>query len=276
MNEPENIWGKLSDISIARIQNFEPPDGYYIAFSGGKDSVVILDLVKRAKVKFDAHYNLTTVDPPELVKFIRDQHPEVHISYPEISMWGLIVKKRMPPTRVVRYCCGYLKERGGGSNRLVMTGIRAQESNKRSKRGMVEICRRDHSKRYLHPIIDWSIGNVWSYIKFNNLSYCKLYDEGFKRLGCIMCPLQTTKQMIRDGERWPKYREAYIRAFQRCIDKRNIDGLKVTSGFSKWETGEEMMKWWLNQKESDKNKIINDKEGGFSIFCLLNEEENDQ
>ena len=274
MNEPENIWGRLSDTAIARIQNFEPSDGYYVAFSGGKDSVVILDLVKKSKVKYDVHYNLTTVDPPELVRFIRTQHPEVHISYPEISMWNLIVKKRMPPTRVVRYCCEYLKERGG-SDRLVMTGIRGKESNKRAKRGMVEICRRDPSKRYLHPIIDWSISDVWSYIKFNDLPYCKLYDEGFKRLGCIMCPLQTTKQMIRDGERWPKYKEAYIRAFQRCIDKRNKDGLKVTSDFSKWETGEEMMKWWLNQNESEKNKP-NGKEEGFSIFCLLNDEENDQ
>ena len=65
-------------IAIERFRTFEPADGYFLAFSGGKDSVVILDLAKRAGVKFDAHYHMTTVDPPELVHFIR-KHPEVQV-----------------------------------------------------------------------------------------------------------------------------------------------------------------------------------------------------
>lgn len=69
------------------------PDGYYLAFSGGKDSVVIYALAKMAGVRFKAHYHMTTVDPPELVRFIRSSFPEVSTDYPEYSMWNLIVKK---------------------------------------------------------------------------------------------------------------------------------------------------------------------------------------
>ena len=80
-------------------------DGYYLAFSGGKDSVVLYTLAKMAHVKFQAHYHLTTVDPPELVRFIRNEYPSVVFEYPELTMWDLIVKKQIPPTRKVRYCC---------------------------------------------------------------------------------------------------------------------------------------------------------------------------
>jgi len=65
------LFGKVNDeIAIERIKSFEPPEGYYVAFSGGKDSIVVLDLVKRAGVKYDAYYHVTGIDPPELVHFI--------------------------------------------------------------------------------------------------------------------------------------------------------------------------------------------------------------
>lgn len=76
-------------------------DGYYLAFSGGKDSVVLYVLAKMAHVKFQAHYHLTTVDPPELVRFIREAFPDVKVEYPELTMWDLIVKKQMPPLRTL-------------------------------------------------------------------------------------------------------------------------------------------------------------------------------
>ena len=66
------LFGRIDKVAqaITRIKLHKPDDGYYVAFSGGKDSCVILDLVQRAGVKYDAHYNVTTVDPPELVQFI--------------------------------------------------------------------------------------------------------------------------------------------------------------------------------------------------------------
>ena len=109
------------DKAIMRLQTYEPPEGYYLCFSGGKDSVVIKALADMAGVKYDAHYSITTVDPPELIYFIKKYHKDVEFDYPRdkdgnrITMWNLIPRKQMPPTRLARYCCEHLKEHGGGS-----------------------------------------------------------------------------------------------------------------------------------------------------------------
>lgn len=242
-----------AEIAIDRLQAFCPPEGYYVAFSGGKDSVVILDLVKRSGVPFDAHYNFTSVDPPELVRFIKT-FPTVEIQKPELTMWQLIIKKRMPPTRVVRYCCEHLKE-GGGQGRRVVTGIRWAESYGRSKRKMVEACFRNDRTFYVRPIIDWSSEDVWGYIKQRNLKYCALYDEGFKRIGCIGCPMAGKKEREKQFERWPSYKKAYIKTFDKCIQKRNADGLQT----DKWSDGNEMFAWWVNDSKkmrNDDNQVV--------------------
>jgi phosphoadenosine phosphosulfate reductase len=233
-------------VSIERIQAFVPEDGYYVAFSGGKDSQVVLDLVRRSGVDYDAHYNWTTVDPPELARFIRTEYPEVTWHKPEMTMWQLIVKKRFPPTRFRRYCCEYLKE-GGGAGRFVVTGVRAAESVRRSKRGMVESCRRDGARRLLHPIIDWSTEDVWQYIRERGLAYCSLYDEGFTRLGCVMCPMQNPKPMRAEAERWPKIAAAYRRAINRAFDAKEA-GLSPEAGF---QSGDQMYEWWISGRKPD-------------------------
>jgi phosphoadenosine phosphosulfate reductase len=230
--------------AIARLRLHEPPEGYYVAFSGGKDSCVVLDLVRKAGVKFDVHYHVTTVDPPELVQFIKKYYPEAWggRTHPAKTMWELIPLKRMPPTRLSRYCCQYLKE-GNGNDRFVVTGIRHQESSKRAKRKITEKCHQHNQKRFIHPIIEWSEDEVWEYIYSNDIPYCKLYDEGFKRLGCIMCPYGGTKHQLVEAERWPKYRALYIKAFENMLKVREEKGLKTDT----WTDGESVMRWWLGQ-----------------------------
>lgn len=136
-----NIHGKDKvQVAIERIQTFEPPEGYYLAFSGGKDSVTVKALMDMGGVKYDAHYRITTVDPPELVRFVKT-FPDVkmeHAHYKDGSvctMWNLIPRKMMPPTRLARYCCAYLKE-DGGDGRFKVTGVRQAESVKRRSRGV--------------------------------------------------------------------------------------------------------------------------------------------
>lgn len=227
------------DISIQRIQMFAPPEGYWLAFSGGKDSVVLLALAKMAGVKYDAHFSLTSVDPPEVVQFVRKVYPEVSVEVPPESMWQLIVEHGMPPTRLIRYCCRVLKERGG-KGRLVLTGIRAEESSQRKHRSMVESCYKE-SKRFLHPIIDWTEQEVWAFIRENNIPYCPLYDEGYTRIGCIMCPFSPKRQRLADKERWPKYYQAYLRAFDRMLKRLWARGKETT-----WKTPEDVMNWWID------------------------------
>ena len=124
------------DVSIRRLKSFQPKEGYFVAFSGGKDSQAVYHLCKIAGVKFDAHYHVTSVDPPELVYFIREHYPDVIFDVPRdndgkrVSMWSLIVQHGMPPTRLARYCCEQLKETGG-EGRMVVTGVRWAESARR-------------------------------------------------------------------------------------------------------------------------------------------------
>jgi len=251
----QGLFGTIDKVQMAidRIKTFEPPEGYYVATSFGKDSVSVMDLVKRSGVKADYHYNVTGIDPPELYRFGKKTFPFVQFHRSEMTMWQLIVKKRMPPTRMVRYCCEYLKERGG-SGRVVVTGIRWAESTRRSKRRMHEACFKDNRKLYFNPIIDWSDSDVWDYIHQNNVPYCSLYDEGFKRLGCILCPM--SRNRIKEAERWPRFVALYRKAIDRCVEKRLTDGLTTDRRGNefrhKWSTGAEMWDWWLNAEDRGK------------------------
>ena len=140
--------GRIRDnvqAAIDILRQFEPPEGYYLAFSGGKDSQCVYHLAKEAGVKFDAHYSVTSVDPPELVRFIKENYPDVEMKIPHdkdgkpVTMWNLIPKRRLPPTRIARYCCEALKE-SNGKYRVTLTGVRKAESVNRSKnQGMVTI-----------------------------------------------------------------------------------------------------------------------------------------
>lgn len=238
-------------IAIERLQAFCPPEGYYVAFSGGKDSIVILDLVKRSGCAYDAHYNITGIDPPELFYFIRDNFPEVTRHRPEMTIWQLIEKKMFPPLGNIRYCCEFLKERGG-IDRFVVTGVRWAESTRRSKRKMVDVCFKNNSnKKYIHPIIDWSHSDIWQYIRENNLKYCSLYDEGFKRLGCIGCPNGGVKGRLRDFQRWPNYKNKYLKSFDKAAIKRLSIGKPNTK--IKWKDGQSMFDWWMSDNHTKTN-----------------------
>lgn len=121
----------LEKQAIDILRTFAGNEPYQLGYSGGKDSDVILHLAKKAGVPFVAVHNLTTVDAPETVRYIKSK-PEVLIEYPKLSMWKLIVKHKTPPTRLVRYCCAELKERSGIGKKVV-TGVRKAESRKRAE-----------------------------------------------------------------------------------------------------------------------------------------------
>ncbi len=231
------------DDAIALLQAVEPPDGYHVAFSGGKDSIVIKDLVIKSGVKYDIHYQNTTIDPPELGTYIRELHPEVQQHYPERSYFKEMVKRGFP-LRQQRWCCEFLKEKGG-SGRTVITGIRADESLRRSKRGCYEKDFKDKTKIFLNIILRWTETEVWEYIRASNLPYCKLYDQGWKRIGCLGCPMQYYKRKMAELDKYPKIKRLYARSFIKIYDKKKSEG---KTSVDRWVDGKEMFEWWLNEK----------------------------
>ena len=114
------------------------PKGFWLAFSGGKDSQCVYHLAKMAGVKFEAHYSLTTLDPPELIRFIRDKYPDVVIERPNLTFLQLCKKKKALPTRIHRFCCAELKE-SASVGRVTLLGIRNSESTQRACRREMEV-----------------------------------------------------------------------------------------------------------------------------------------
>lgn len=234
---PEHEWDYVT-VSVERVKvawemhHMMNPNGkpMLMAFSGGKDSICLFFVCKQAAEElgipmeqmFNVQYNITTIDPPELVQFVRQMkrdYPFIKLHHPKKTMWQLIAEKQMPPTRLVRYCCSELKESSNVKGCYSLTGVRRAESVKRASRSAYEalgiktakfgadhILLNDNEDRrqtefcmqknayVCNPIIDWSDEDVWHFIKGKNLPYCKLYDEGFNRLGCIGCSMASTRE----------------------------------------------------------------------------------
>ena len=190
--------------SIAFIQQHEPQEGYFVGFSGGKDSITLLELCKMAGVKYEACYSCTRIDPPEVVRFIRQNHPNVTWLYPKASFWNMIVKKK-PPLRMQRWCCDYLKKAPSDTHPLKhrCMGIRAEESVRRASRPRIDTYR--HRTIY-KPIFYWPEWAVWEFIESRRLPYPSLYDDGFHRIGCVVCPFILGKSLEpcgRGSNPWP-------------------------------------------------------------------------
>jgi len=234
----------MVDVSIKIIRDHEPEEGYWVAFSGGKDSIVVYDLVKRSGVKHDVHFNQTTIDPPEIYKFIKQYYPEVVWEKPKRSMFRAIKSRQIPPSRQVRYCCSELKEIHG-TGRVVVTGVRRLESASRRIRTEYEPSTMNKKTMYCNPIISWSESDVWGYIHQNKLPYPSLYDEGYDRIGCIMCPLQNVYGILRDAIRFPRHYNAYLKAFEVVLKNSDERRTEEDSVNRRWKTPEDVMFWYI-------------------------------
>lgn len=250
-----------------------------ITYSGGKDSDVLLRLAINSGIPFEVLHSLTTADAPETVYHVRDTFRRLELANVKctidthrtpdggnVTMWNLIPRKLMPPTRIKRYCCEVLKE-NGGRGRFIATGVRWDESSRRkNSRGVIEVSHRDKNKRLIlmddndesrmqfetcqlkgqrtvNPIVGWTTADVWDYVTAEHIPMNPLYRCGFCRVGCIGCPM-AGKSRAMEFATYPKIKLAYIRAFDRMLEERRRRG-KMDGGMRWGETGLDIFNWWM-------------------------------
>jgi phosphoadenosine phosphosulfate reductase len=236
------------DTAVARIQAYKPQEPYWGCFSGGKDSVVIKALAKLAGVPVDWHYNVTTIDPPELVRFIKRHHPDVTMERPKRNFFKAMVTRGIP-TRRVRWCCEEFKESRSPRGATLLMGVRAAESPRRKKTWGVVTMHTKTRKNAINPIIDWPDDMVWRFIGEQGLEVCSLYDEGFKRLGCIGCPMGRATR-IAAFKRWPRYEAMWKKGVKAAWDHRQG---KEWFG-NKFDTWQDLWDWWLSDRPMPKDE----------------------
>lgn len=241
----------------------DPENGFYLAFSGGKDSQALYHIAQMAGVKFKAHMNLTSVDPPEVIRFVKKQYPDVELIKPKMSIYDMALKKHILPTMRLRWCCAEFKEMSG-AGKVTLIGIRKEESARRSKREEVSTnikgkrteetfdqwsehqekmvtCVGGKDKILVSPIIHWTERDVWEFLNdVVKVPHCKLYDEGYTRIGCILCPMSNRKSKLRDIERFPHAKRRWI---------QTIEKLKNAGYINKnFDDAEFAFEWWISGK----------------------------
>lgn len=232
---------------------YDPDKGFFVGFSGGKDSQALYHMMQLCDVPMHAYFSPTSIDPAENIRFIRKNYPEVEFTKIDKSIFDVFREMKVLPSMRIRWCCAYFKEKGG-EGKVVCTGVRKAESVRRSKRNEIEVsghkfsghmdefedwqekrirkkmknlnqdqfsdakqtevrCISGKDKILLNPIIEWSEEDVWEFLnKVVEVPHCELYDEGYTRIGCIGCPMATTKNQIKQFLRWPHVKEKWIRA----------------------------------------------------------------
>lgn len=206
-----------------------------VAYSGGKDSDVILELVKMSGINYRAIYKNTTIDPPGTIKHVKEMG--VEIVRPRMTFREILSNHGMP-SRFRRFCCTYLKEYKILDRAII--GIRREESNKRAERYKEpEVCRvfnkKEKCRQYL-PILDWTLQNVSEFLKERDIKCAPVYydeDGNFhaeRRLGCMGCPMASRKQRLAEFKKYPNMVKMYIRGGGKWLENH-----KLTKTYKKFD-----------------------------------------
>lgn len=246
-----------------------PNDGFYVAFSGGKDSQCVMELCKMAGVKFKAYYSVTGIDAPDNVYFIREYYPEVEFVHPKQNYFRLVEQKGLPMIQS-RFCCERLKENLGAGN-VLLDGVRAEESKRRAaytpvmvrsrrkenitrgrNRELEEIIQNEHhcikgkDRVDIHPILNWTESDVWQFIKDRGLHPNPMY-VCVGRVGCMYCPFSNPRQLSFYEGVYPKYHQRLKLALARFLAHKAIEGLDTPDKYYAWWKSKQTLKKYLNQ-----------------------------
>lgn len=218
---------KKIDFAIRLLKAYDNPDKpVQVSYSGGKDSDVILQLVKESGINYRAIYKNTTIDPPGTIAHVKAMG--VEILQPEKTFFQLITEKGYPH-RNMRFCCTELKEFKVLDKAVI--GVRKAESSKRAKRYTEPTaCQYYRKKDYvelIYPILEWTNQDVADFIADRGIKCHPLYydEKGQfhveRRLGCMGCPIASRKNRIAEFKEHPKLVRCYIRAGQKFLDNHD-------------------------------------------------------
>ena len=202
---------------LQQVQNAHPDEVIEIAYSGGKDSDVILQLTKEAGIRYEAIYKNTTIDPPGTIRHAQEMGAT--IIRPKRTFAELIQKKGSP-TRFARFCCSELKEYKVRD--VAVMGVRKAESTKRAERYSEPTqCRFYGSKKNhveaVYPILEWTNEDVAAFLADRKIKCAPIYydEDGVfhveRRLGCMCCPLAAKKNRIEQFRKHPRMVRLYLR-----------------------------------------------------------------
>lgn len=266
---------KKIDQAVKLLQVTEGGDVVEVAYSGGKDSDVILELARMSGIKYRAIYKNTTIDPPGTIKHCKDNGVEV---LEPKKNFITILEENGFPTRRSRFCCRYLKEYKVLDK--VIMGVRKAESVKRAKLyGEPTVCRFLGSKKEhinaIYPLLDWTDQDVVDFIVEREIKVHDLYyrEDGTidprRRLGCMCCPLASIKKRREQFKMYPNMVKVYIRAGQKYRETHpGVNRVKAHESIYSWFVREvfydSQIAWELSRNnllfkvEVDYKKIIED------------------
>ena len=177
----------------------------FVSFSGGKDSTVVSDLVRKALSKPDIiHiFGNTTLEFPETYDYVQRfkkenrKTPMLRAENKEQDFFSLC-ESFGPPSRALRWCCtifktGFIGEkikRTFGDKKTILTfyGIRRSESTSRSTYERSSEGRKISQQLVSSPIIDWLDYDIWLYLMTTGIDFNTAYRYGYTRVGCWCCP----------------------------------------------------------------------------------------
>jgi len=217
--------------------------GYAInaSFSGGKDSAVSTLLSKEVIPDLDVVFIDTGLEYPETLNYVKDFAKKYDINLDTVdgnNFWDNLEKEGIP-TKDNRWCNSacklmplkrYLKKKYGNKKVLTIDGTRKYESFTRAnldykrKSGFIDF------QTNLFPILDWNSLDIWSYIFSNDILYNPMYDKGFERIGCYLCPSALNSEFLRVKELHPDYFERWVKYLKKYFPES-----EVLRGFWRWD-----------------------------------------
>ena len=224
---------KKIEQSIRLLQSLAPKDGspVEVAYSGGKDSDVILQLVRESGVPYRAIYKNTTLDPIGTRKHAIEQGAE--IINPDKSFFQLVAEAGFP-NMFYRFCCKKLKEYKILDTAVI--GVRKTESRRRGERYKEPTeCRyfgakKDENKvKHIYPILEWTDDDVLDFISDRGVKLHPLYyrEDGSvdvsRRLGCMGCPLKSRNKRLAEFKSNPRLLKAWLIAGNKYMQSHVMD-----------------------------------------------------